>query len=58
MSVAPTFHDAAKRSVVTLPDHRTARLVFVARKGNTARVQLESGAFLSVKADSLKVEES
>lgn len=65
----PTWIDAAARSVVRLPDGRTARLVSVPihrgdkdprpgaprrnRAGNKARVMLASGKYLSVAWDDL-----
>lgn len=54
----PTFTDAKARAVVVLADGRSARLVSLPgprrrKTGARARVQLPSGAFLSVPVDSI-----
>lgn len=56
-----TFKDAADRTPVRLPDGRTARLVYLrggrrdkGRRGSQARVQLPSGAYLSVNPAELE----
>ena len=58
---APTVADAARRAVVRIPDGRTARLHSVpgpnrtTSLGRKARVELPSGAFISINHDDLEV---
>lgn len=51
--------DAQQRALVRLPDGRTARLISLtgptARHKPKARVQLPSGAFLTVSTDTLEL---
>lgn len=50
----PTYHDAARRCPVRLPDGRTARVVYVPRKGGQlCTVVFASGAHLNVKRHEL-----
>jgi hypothetical protein len=51
--MTPTRHDAAQRRPVLLPDGRVAALMFVARNGQTAKVALPGGVWLTTKRDAL-----
>lgn len=59
--MSPTVEDAASRKVVRLADGRTARLVAIPApsqrrsKGAKARVQLQSGAHLSVPVTDITI---
>lgn len=49
----PTLHDAAARRAVRLADGRTGRLLFAARYGNSAKVQLPGGAVIATHRSTL-----
>lgn len=51
--MTPTFHDAAQRRSVFLPDGRVGALMFVAPNGQTAKVALPGGVWLTTKRDAL-----
>lgn len=51
--MTPTRHDAAQRRAVLLPDGRVAALMFIARNGQTAKVALPGGAWLTFQRDAL-----
>lgn len=58
----PTFRHAKNRALVSLPDGKTGRLIFLpgghsqtVNQGRKARVQLHSGAWVSIDPNLLTI---